>query len=132
MGKKPLTVTDAELAVLHVLWQGAPLPARAIAKQIYRNCSETEVATVRSMLTRLEAKKLVRRDRSLHVHLFSAAKTRTEICGEQVHSIARKYGYCSFVSLVTHLVNDRRISRSELEEVRRLLDQLPSLDSSDE
>ena len=54
--RKPQTVTDAELAVMKVLWEDTALPVRAIAERIYPKCAESEVGTVHSLLQRLERK----------------------------------------------------------------------------
>jgi hypothetical protein len=44
--KRTQAVTDAELAVMKVLWATSPLPVRAIAGRIYPKCTESEVGTV--------------------------------------------------------------------------------------
>ena len=73
MTRKTVGVTDAELAVLKVLWARGPLAAKAITEAIYPDGAESEFAAVHSFLQRLERKGLVVRDRGSFVHIFSAA-----------------------------------------------------------
>lgn len=56
MAKKPVRVTDAELAVLKTLWAQGPLTAKLIAEDLYPKGAESEFAAVHSFLQRLERK----------------------------------------------------------------------------
>jgi len=58
MPKKQAMVTDAELAVLKVMWDRGRLTARAISETIYPDGAESEFAAVHSFLQRLEQKGL--------------------------------------------------------------------------
>ena len=123
MRLRPSNIPDAELAVLKLLWDGGPLTARAIASTLYPACTESDIGTVHSMLQRLEAKEMVRRDRSARPHLFAATVTREEIAGRQLEAIAQRLTGGSVVPFLTHLVQGRRLSQNELEEIRRLIDE---------
>jgi predicted transcriptional regulator len=46
--RKGQAVTDAELAVLKILWQRGPLTAKAITAAIYPEGAESEFASVAS------------------------------------------------------------------------------------
>ena len=61
VSKRPQAVTDAELAVLKVLWQNGPQTARGLTEAIYPGGAESEFASVHSFLRCLERKGLVRR-----------------------------------------------------------------------
>ncbi len=123
--KKQRSITDAELGVLKVLWEEGPLPARAITQRLYASCTESEVGTVHSLLARLERKGLVHRDRSLHVHLFSAMASRAEVAGEALQTLAVRMTDGSMAPFIIHLVESKRLTRDELTEIRRLLTQHP-------
>ena len=84
MTRRPQTVTDAELAVLKVLWQRGPLTAKDITAAIYPDGAESEFASVHSFLQRLERKGLVDRDRSSFVHSFSAAVSQADVAGTRL------------------------------------------------
>lgn len=115
-------VTDAELSVLKALWDSGPATARALAEAIYPRCSESEIGAVHSLLKRLERKRLVQRDRREHVHRFSAAVSREAVAGRELEAMARKLSEGSLAPLLTHLVENKRLTPAELDELRQLLD----------
>jgi BlaI family penicillinase repressor len=73
---KSQPLANAELAVMELLWQGNPLTAREIRERLYPDANKAQHGTVQRLLQRLEDKGYVERDRSLFVHLFSAAISR--------------------------------------------------------
>lgn len=123
MTRRPQTVTDAELAVLKILWQRGPLTAKAITASIYPNGAESEFASVHSFLQRLERKGLVVRDRSSFVHSFSATVSQADVVGQELQTLAARLGERSIAPLIMQLVEQRRLSEKEAAEIRKLLDQ---------
>lgn len=121
MKRKPQTVTDAELAVLKILWQRGPLPAKAITAAIYPDGAESEFASVHSFLQRLERKGLVDRDRSSFVHSFSAAVSQADIAGQELETLAARLGEKSIAPLIMQLVEQKRLSQEQAAEIRKLL-----------
>lgn len=120
--KKRQTVTDAELAVLKVLWTRGPLPAKAITEEVYPDGAESEFATIHTFLQRLERKGLVTRDRSAFVHIFSAAASEADVLGQELELLAARLGGDSIAPLIMQLIAQKRLSRQELAEIRKLLD----------
>jgi BlaI family transcriptional regulator, penicillinase repressor len=120
--KKPRTVTDAELAVLKVLWARGPLTAKAIAEAVYPDGAECEFAAVHSFLQRLERKGLVTRDRSSFVHVFSPTASPADILGRELKTLVERLGSRSIAPLIMQLIDQKRLSREEAAEIRKLLD----------
>lgn len=116
-------ITEAELEILKVLWLHQPLPSRDIAEQLYGEVTRTSMGTVQKLLSRLEEKGMVSRNRSESVHLFSAAITREEVAGMQLEDFANKLSGGSLSPFVVHLVQAKRLSKKEKEQIRRLLDE---------
>ncbi|HEV3343635.1 MAG TPA: BlaI/MecI/CopY family transcriptional regulator [Pirellulales bacterium] len=119
--KKPLGVTDAELAVLKVLWARGPLTAKAITEAIYPDGAESEFAAVHSFLQRLERKGLVARDRSSFVHLFSPAASQADVLGQELDTLVARVGGDSIAPLIMQLIDQKRLSAKEAAEIRKLL-----------
>ena len=113
MVKKPVRVTDAELAVLKVLWARGPLSAKAITEAVYPDGAESEFAAVHSFLQRLERKGLVSRDRSAFVHIFSPAASPADILGQELSTLVERLGGDSIRAL------DHAINRSETAQSKR-------------
>ena len=117
------TLANAELAVMDLLWQTDRMTARQIREKLYADASGAQHGTVQRLLQRLEDKGYVERDRSLAVHLFSAAISREAYAGGQLESLADRLTAGSFAPLITHLVEQKRISRKEIERIRAVLDE---------
>jgi predicted transcriptional regulator len=121
MAKPAPHVTEAEFAVLSALWNEADRTARELTERLYPACTPADVATVQKLVQRLENKGLVLRDRSQRVHRFSAAIPRKEFAAQQLSQMAEKLSGGSLTPLLVHLVENNRLSRRELDELRTLL-----------
>ncbi len=119
MKQPPLA--NAELAIMKLLWQEERLTARHIREQLYSDATKAQHGTVQRLLQRLEDKGYVERDRSLSVHLFSAKTDRQTYAVSQLESLAAKLTGGSLAPLITHLVEEKRISREEIDRIRALL-----------
>jgi BlaI family penicillinase repressor len=120
--KKPVRVTDAELAVLKVLWARGALTAKAITEAVYPDGAESEFAAVHSFLQRLERKGLVARDRRSFVHVFSATASQADVLGHELKTLAERLGTDSIAPLIMQLIDQKRLSRKEASEIRKLLE----------
>ena len=124
MSRTPQDITDAELAVLHLLWEQGPAAIRRLTDALYPQGGAGPYATVQKLLERLEAKGYVRRDRSGAVHVFAAAVGREEVIGRRLRDVAAKLCGGSLTPLLTHLVRTSRLTAREREELRALIEQL--------
>jgi BlaI family transcriptional regulator, penicillinase repressor len=123
--KSQQSVTDAELAALKVLWSRGPLSAKQITDDIYPEGAESEFASVHSFLQRLERKGMVTRDRNAFVHVFSAAVSQADVLGHELKSLVDRLGSGSVAPLVMSLIEQKKLSRKEAAEIRKLLDKYP-------
>jgi BlaI family penicillinase repressor len=115
------SLANAELAVMELLWDEPSLTARQLREQLYPDATRAQHGTVQRLLQRLEDKGFVRRDRDLAVHLFSASISREQYAGGQLESLTEKLTGGSIAPLITHLIEERRISDSELDRLRAIL-----------
>lgn len=123
MARTPRDITDAELAVLQLLWEHGPAAIRPLAEALYPRGGSAPYATVQKLLERLEGKGYVRRDRSGAVHVFAAAVGRDEVIGRRLRDVAAKLCGGSLTPLLTHLVQSSRLTAGEREELRALIEQ---------
>ena len=114
-------LANAEFAIMELLWQKERWTARDLRDALYPNSSKAQHGTVQRLLQRLEEKGFVQRDRSLPVHIFSAATTRESYASAELESLAAKLTGGSIAPLITHLVAEQKISTEEIEKLRRIL-----------
>jgi len=122
--KRP-SLANAELAVMELLWREGRLTARQIREQLYPSATKAQHGTVQRLLQRLESKGYVERDRSQPVLYFSALLSRQAYAAGQLESVAARLTGGSIAPLITLLVEERRISREEIEQLRKILAQQP-------
>jgi len=114
-------VTDAELAVMQVLWAKPAASIRQVTDVLYPKGSTSHYATVQKLLDRLEAKGFVKRDRTLHVHLFSATVDREALVGRRIQRVVDTLCEGSLVPVLTHLASAKGLSEQERKALRQLV-----------
>jgi BlaI family transcriptional regulator, penicillinase repressor len=115
--KKP---TDAELAILRVLWARGPSTVREVAREMGREGAYT---TILKLLQIMTEKRLVRRDESPRTHVYEAAWTQGETQQQLVTDLLDRVFDGSASRLVMQALASKKTSRKELAEIRKLLDQ---------
>ena len=90
MARTPQNVTDAEWAILDVLWNQGPATVRHLTEVLYPSGSASEHGTVYKLLERLEAKGCVKRARSGGVYEFRATVARDEVIGRELEALVEK------------------------------------------
>lgn len=124
MSRPAQDVTEAELAVLGVLWDLGEATIRTISDAIYPEGGASRYATVQKLLERLEAKACVARDRSEAVHVFSATIGRDDLIGKRLQDVAETLCGGSLTPLLSHLVKAEALSASERKALRGLIERL--------
>lgn len=108
---------------MDLLWRHPELTARQIRDLLYPDSDKAQHGTVQRLLQRLEEKGFVGRDRACTPHLFSACYSREEYAGLQLESLTEKLTGGSLAPLITHLIDNQKISRGELNRLRKLLNE---------
>lgn len=116
-------LTNAEIAVMELLWDAEQLTARQIREQLYSDSDKAQHGTVQRLLQSLEEKQFVHRDRSLGVHLFSARISREAYGGSQLETLAEKLTGGSIAPLLTHLLDEKKLGKAEIKRLRKLLEE---------
>jgi BlaI family penicillinase repressor len=124
MNQRNQDVTEAELALLQVLWDDGPATIRQLVERVYKQTGTSVYATVQKLLDRLEAKGCVERKRGGPVHIFRAAINRDELIGRRLRAVADSLCGGSLSPLLTHLVEGRGLSDQERRELRGLIEKL--------
>jgi len=117
-------VTDAELAVLEVLWNRGDATIRAIADVLYPGGGVSHYATVQKLLERLEGKRCVGRTRGPGAHVFAATLDRDALIEGRLRDVAERFCDGALAPLLTHFVRGRRLSRQDRIALRSLVEGL--------
>ena len=110
--------TDAELAILRVLWARGPSTVREAAAALGREGAYT---TVLKLLQIMTEKGLVRRDESSRTHVYRAAFSEDETQRQLVGDLLDRVFDGSASKLVLQALASRKTSAADLAEIRKLL-----------
>jgi BlaI family transcriptional regulator, penicillinase repressor len=124
MARPAQDVTDAELAVLEVLWQRGPCSRRQIADVLYPGGQPAHYTTVQKLLERLEAKGCVALSAETSVRTFAAQVSRDQLMSRRLLELAEKLSGGSVAPLLMNLVRAKPLTDTELKELRNLVDEL--------
>jgi BlaI family penicillinase repressor len=117
-------VTDAELAVLQVLWDRGASSTRELVDVLYPGGTAAHFGTVQKLLERLELKGCVRRDRSTWPQRFTALIDRQALIDRGLRSVAEKLCGGSLTPLLTHLLSLENFTAEERGALRAYLEAL--------
>ena len=115
----PRRPTDAELAILRVLWTRGPSTVREVAEAMGREGAYT---TVLKLLQIMTDKRLVRRDESSRTHVYEAASTEDQTQRQLVTDLLDRVFDGSAAKLVLQALAAGKATPAELAEIRKLLD----------
>jgi predicted transcriptional regulator len=122
-------VTDGELSILEVIWEEGAPTSRDIADAIYEKVTDSKMASVQTLLERLESKGCVRRDRRERAHRFEALVSREEFLRHRLEGLADRLSDGAIVPLVATLLRSKKgLSQKNAEQLRQLIDELWPLD----
>ncbi|HLJ95216.1 MAG TPA: BlaI/MecI/CopY family transcriptional regulator [Gemmataceae bacterium] len=124
MARTPQDVTDAELAILQVLWERGPANRRQLTDRLYPGGNPAHYTTVQKLLERLEAKGYVAQESGPGVLTFRATISRDDLISRRLLDMAEKLCEGSVTPLLMNLVRANRLSGKELQELRTLIDEL--------
>jgi predicted transcriptional regulator len=117
--KEPRKPTDAELAILRVLWTRGPSTVRDVFDALG---GEGAYTTVLKLLQIMTDKGLVERDDTERTHVYEAAYSEDQTQKQLVSDLLTRVFDGSAAKLVLQAIEAGRASPDEIAEIRRLLD----------
>ena len=115
--------TDAELAILRVLWDQGPSTVREVHDSL-GEARDTGYTTILKQLLIMAEKGLVARDERDRAHVYRARWSEARTQKHILAGLLDRLFAGSTAKLVQQALEGRKSSRKELAEIRRLLDQL--------
>lgn len=115
--------TDSELAILHVLWEHGPSTVRHVHERLSQD-RDLGYTTALKLMQIMHEKGLVSRTEDGRSHVYSALLTEEDAQRDLLNRFVDTAFRGSAMKLVMQALGDGKASKEELDEVRRLLDQL--------
>jgi predicted transcriptional regulator len=115
--------TDAELAILRVLWQRGPSTVRDVWEQLSPK-QQTGYTTVLKIMQIMFEKGLLSRDESDRSHVYRAARSEEQTQRQVVGHLLERLFSGSAPKLVMQALASKKATPDELAEIRKLLDEI--------
>lgn len=115
--------TAVELEILRILWELGPSPVRDIHAKLSES-KDTNYSTTVKMLAVMLTKGLLKRDEDATPHIWRAAVTREKAARKFLTELIEKVYDGSTMSLVLQALSSGKASQEDIDEARRLLDQM--------
>jgi len=112
--------TEAELAILRVLWQRGPSTVRQV-HQALNQVKKTGYTTVLKFLQIMHEKGMVSRDEAPYAHVYQARLPREQAQRRLVSDLLDRAFEGSMSRLVMQALSARKASPEELSEIRKIL-----------
>jgi BlaI family transcriptional regulator, penicillinase repressor len=113
--------TEAELELLHILWQKEPATVREIHEALNQE-KLSGYTTVLKLLQIMTSKGLVVRDEASRAHVYRAAFTQGAMQSRILRDLSNRLFAGSAAQLALHALSMEPASEVELNEIRALLE----------
>ncbi|MGB3712430.1 MAG: BlaI/MecI/CopY family transcriptional regulator [Erythrobacter sp.] len=121
--ERPERISDAEHAVMEVLWDRGTLSAAQVCEAVCE-ARDWSLATVKTLLSRLVQKQAVATRPDGRRFLYSPVIARSDyVGGESRRLVDRLFGGRA-ASLVAHLAQSEALTENDLDEIEALLKEL--------
>lgn len=120
--KKNHQPTEAELAILRVLWSRGPSTVRVVHEAVGGDKRTRYTTTLKQMQVMAE-KGLVERNDSQRSHVYAAVLQEAETEQSLVSGFVDRVFQGSVQKMMVHALNSSRVTPEELAQIKRLLQQ---------
>lgn len=124
MAKRSPELSDGELEVLKVLWEGQSNTVREVMDRLHAQGRKLAYTTVLTFMNRLEQKGYVRSDKAGLAYVYQPRQSRERVISNKLRTIAEQLFDGAAGPMVLQLMKSERFTPEEIDEFRRLINQL--------
>src|SRR5882757_8843593 len=116
--------TRSELEILQVLWKHGPSTVRFVNDTLNGQKRAVQYTSTLKLMQIMVEKEILKRDESAMKHIYSAAVEENTFKGFLLERFVDSMYDGSATSLMMQLLGNKKTSKEELEQIRKLLDKL--------
>lgn len=114
-------ISDAEFAVMDVIWKFAPISTNEITERLAKS-RDWSPKTIFTMLSRLEKKGVICHEKEGRVFVYRPCVQKDAYLAAESRSLADRFFDGAMKQLVVSFLDQKEISSEDLEELQRILD----------
>jgi BlaI family penicillinase repressor len=118
---KPPELTEAEWAIMKVVWEHQPCAAGTVQEALARELSWA-YSTVKTTMDRMVGKGLLQITKIRNLQLFSAKVDRQEAAGWEFRRMLSRAFDGALGPMMQYLVENEELSQEDLDELRKAVD----------
>jgi BlaI family penicillinase repressor len=115
-------ISDTEWEIMHVIWERHPLTASEVVEKLAAGDPSWHPKTVRTLLTRLVRKQALDYKANGRAYVYSPLVSEEECVATASESFLDRVFGGSLRPMLAHFVEKRKLTKEDLEEMRKLLD----------
>jgi predicted transcriptional regulator len=119
---KSVTLTEAELRLMDVLWQKGPSTVQQVQEALPKK-SPLAYNSVLTTIRVLEQKGYLKHAKDGRAHVYRPLVKREEATRSEIRHLAQRFFKNSHEMLVLNILEDRGVDAEELERLRRLMEE---------
>ncbi len=121
MRRRSASLTEQELEIMKIVWGRGASTVRDVYEAL-RDRRKVAYTTVMTMMKILERKGYLTKEALERAHVYRPAQPRHQVVKAMVRDFLGRVFDGSAEPLLVHLVEDRKLDRKDLDELRRLLE----------
>jgi BlaI family penicillinase repressor len=119
----PTSISEAESLVMEVLWERAPLPADDIIAAL-REHTDWQEPTIKTLINRLLKKRAIAAERDGRRYMYRPLLQRADYVHETSKGLLDRLFDGRVAPLVAHFSKARKLSKKDIAELKRLIEEL--------
>src|SRR5262245_44383629 len=122
MSSKRPPLTGQELEIMKIVWRAGAATVRDVYETLLER-RKIAYTTVMTMMNILEQKGHLKKTQKDRAYVYQAARPQKQVIRGMVREFVDRVFNGSAEPLLLHLVEDRRLSEQDLEEIRRMIEE---------
>jgi BlaI family penicillinase repressor len=121
--RKPV-LTAQELEIMKIVWRSGASTVRGVYEDLLER-RKIAYTTVMTMMNILDQKGYLKKTQKDRAYVYQATRPQKQVIRGMVREFVDRVFNGSAEPLLLHLVEDRRLSENDLDEIRRLMREKP-------
>lgn len=122
MKEKRPQISEAEFAVMQIIWDKAPVNTNEIVA-LLRDTSDWSPKTIQTMLIRLEKKGAITHEKDGRVYVYTPLIQKEDYLSHESHAFLDKFFNGALDQMVVSYLSQNDLSQEDLDSLRSILDQ---------
>jgi len=116
---RKLILTEQELEIMKIVWRRRSATVRDVYEELLTR-RKIAYTTVMTMMGVLEQKGHLKKSAEERAYVYTPAQPQREVVGNMVQEFVKRVLNGSAKPLLVHLIEDKKISPEEIDEISRL------------